>query len=534
MTISVVLPSSPYVTGTIVVPVKRAEQVPVRIELRATPSAVAVGGAVSVTGTVYDGDDLPVPGVAVELAAASGSVDAAAAITDANGGFSAIFNAPSAAGEATITAAVTADPSVKETITVSVHENVQVPVRIELQATPSSVTAGGEASVSGVVYDGDDLPVPGVEVEFAASSGSLKTARTVTDENGRFGTAFTAPSAAGEATITAALTAYPDVTSAIKVSVAKAEQVPARIEMQATPSSVWIGDEATVTGTVTDRDRQPVSGVAVELAASSGSMQTAKAITDGNGRFSVRFTAPSIAGEATITASLTAHPSVTGLVKVAVNERSDGGNPDGGTPVTPPAKPDEPNENPDKPDVPPTGRDFADIAGHWAQASIVEAEKKGIITGYPDGSFRPDRTVTRAEFAVMLVKALKLQKEASNLSFKDADRIGQWARTAVAQAVSMGLIQGDGSDNFRPDAPLTRSEMAVMLARALKLAPEAVSAGFADDRDIPAWAVGAAAELKKLGIMQGKGGNGFFPKDVTTRAETVAVLLRMLAAMEKE
>ncbi|MNC27134.1 Endoglucanase precursor [compost metagenome] len=164
----------------------------------------------------------------------------------------------------------------------------------------------------------------------------------------------------------------------------------------------------------------------------------------------------------------------------------------------------------------------------------MEAEKKGIITGYPDGSFRPDRTVTRAEFAVMLAKALKLQNVEAVLSFKDADRIGQWAKAAIARAVSLGLIQGDTNSNFRPDALLTRSEMAVMLARALNLVPEARSAGFADDRDIPAWAAGAAAEMKKLGIMQGKGNNSFFPNNAATRAETVTVLLRMLAAKDQE
>lgn len=176
------------------------------------------------------------------------------------------------------------------------------------------------------------------------------------------------------------------------------------------------------------------------------------------------------------------------------------------------------------------GPSLTDIAGHWAEASIREAVKQGIITGYPNGSFQPDRTVTRAEFTVMLAKALKLQNTEGALSFKDSDRIGSWARTAISQAVALGIIQGDNNSNFRPDAPVTRAEMAVMLARALQLAPVARSAGFTDDRDIPAWAVGAAAEMKKSGLMQGKGNNSFFPKDAATRAETVTVLLRMLEA----
>lgn len=94
-------------------------------------------------------------------------------------------------------------------------ETVQMlPARIELQATPSSVTVGGEVSVTGVVYDGDDLPVPGVEVELADSSDSFD-AKAVTDADGRFGTVFTTPPVAGDVTITAALPASPSVTGAI-------------------------------------------------------------------------------------------------------------------------------------------------------------------------------------------------------------------------------------------------------------------------------------------------------------------------------
>ncbi|WP_171056504.1 discoidin domain-containing protein [Paenibacillus sinopodophylli] len=532
VTFAVVLPASPSLTDTITVFVNPVAQVPARIELQATPSSVKFGDDVTVTGVVYDRDDLPVSGMEVEITAASGNIQDASLVTDENGRFSTVFTAPSATGEVTITAALTANPSVSETTAVYVNEIVQVPARIELQEVPFPVMSGGNMSVAGVVYDGDDLPVPGVEVEIAASSGSIETANVVTNANGEFNTVFTAPSTAGEVTITVVLTASPIVVDTITVSVIKAVRMPVLIELQATPSSVMVGNDVSIAGIVYDGDNLSVSGVEVKVSALWGSIETAKAVTDENGRFSTIFTAPSAAGEVTITAVLTASPSVTGRINVSVNERSNGGgggNSGGGTPVTPPLDPDDSN---DGPDVPVPGHAFADIAGHWAEANILEAEKKGIITGYTDGSFRPDRTVTRAEFAVMLAKALKLQNEESVLSFKDADRIGKWARTAVAQAVSLGLIQGDKNGNFRPDAAITRSEMAVMLARALNLASETGSTGFADDRDIPDWAVGAAAELKKLGIMQGKGGNGFFPNNVATRAETVTVLLRMLAAKD--
>ncbi|MGN7764260.1 polysaccharide lyase family 8 super-sandwich domain-containing protein [Paenibacillus sp. 22594] len=541
VTITAVLPASPAVTDTITVSVNQDVQVPARIELQTAPSSVAAGGEVSVTGAVYDSGDLPVSGVEVEITAAPGSIEPVIAVTDADGRFSTFFTAPPVAGEVTITAAVTANPSVRGTATVHVDGVVQVPARIEIQAATSSVTAGGDLSVTGAVYDNGNLPVPGVEVEILASSGSLKTAKAVTDANGRFRTVFTAPPSAGDVIITASLTASPAVTDTITVSVIKAAPVPVLIELQATPSAVTVGGDVSIAGIVYDGDNLPVSGVEAEVTASSGSFNTAKVLTDANGRFSMVFTAPSEAGEVTITAVLTASPSVTGKINVSVNERSNGesgGPPGGGAPVIPPVTPnhpkDDPQEGPDTPDVPVPGHAFGDIGGHWAEANILEAAQKGIITGYPDGSFRPDRTVTRAEFAVMLANSLKLQNEEAVLSFKDADRIGQWARTAVARAESLGLIQGDTNSNFRPDAALTRSEMAVMLARALNLISEARSAGFADDRDIPAWAAGAAAEMKKLGIMQGKGNNSFFPNNAATRAETVTVLLRMLAAKEQK
>ncbi|WP_084648807.1 polysaccharide lyase family 8 super-sandwich domain-containing protein [Paenibacillus sp. FSL R7-269] len=518
------------------------ETVPARVELAATPSSAVPGGKVSVMGAVYADGNLPLSGVDVELTAADGSLEPAKVTTDVYGKFSTVFTAPSVPGKVSISAVLPASPSVTGAVTVSVEEEaVPVSARIELEANPSSVSAGGKVSVTGTVYDGEDLPLAGAAVQVMAASGSFEPALAVTDEHGRFSTVFTAPSAAGDVVITAVLTGNPSVTNTVTVSVSKAIPVPALIELQAAPSAVNTGDDVSITGIVSGSDNLPVSGLEVGLTASSGSLEPAHAVTDANGRFSAVFTAPSTPGEVTITAVLNAYPSITGRISVSVNERSgggNGGNPGGEAPVTPSVPvppvvvgtPGKPDESPQGPATPAPGPSLTDIAGHWAEASISEAVRLGIITGYPNGSFQPNRNVTRAEFTVMLAKALKLQNTEAALSFKDSDRIGPWAKIAVAQAVALGIIQGDNNSNFRPDAPVTRAEMAVMLARALQLAPVARSAGFTDDRDIPAWAVGAAAEMKKSGLMQGKGNNSFFPKDAATRAETVTVLLRMLAA----
>ncbi|NOU93764.1 hypothetical protein GC093_11095 [Paenibacillus sp. LMG 31456] len=171
---------------------------------------------------------------------------------------------------------------------------------------------------------------------------------------------------------------------------------------------------------------------------------------------------------------------------------------------------------------------FTDIAGHWAETNIKQAASGGIVSGYTDGSFKPNHTVTRAEFAVMLMNTLKPQGEGKTLTFTDTAKIGAWAQKAVAQAVQAGIIQGYEDNAFRPDAEVTRAEMAVMIAKALNLKAESITeGGFADEKDIPMWARGAVAAIKKPSIIEGKDSNRFDPNGKTLRAEAATVLLKM-------
>lgn len=172
---------------------------------------------------------------------------------------------------------------------------------------------------------------------------------------------------------------------------------------------------------------------------------------------------------------------------------------------------------------------FSDISGYWAESAIKQAVSMGIVSGYPDGTFKPKATVTRAEFAVMLMHTLKAPAEAAaGLTFKDSARIGAWARSAVAQAVKAGYMTGYEDGTFRPNAAITRAEMAVILAKALGQSVGAAAAtGFADDQAIPAWAKGSIAFLHEQDIVQGKSNNRFAPADPATRAEAVSVLLKL-------
>ncbi|PRX61983.1 S-layer family protein [Cohnella sp. SGD-V74] len=172
---------------------------------------------------------------------------------------------------------------------------------------------------------------------------------------------------------------------------------------------------------------------------------------------------------------------------------------------------------------------FSDIDGHWAEGAILEAAGKGLVSGYANGSFRPNAAVSRAEFAVMLMNALgtPAADEAAESGFTDAAAIGEWARKAIAQASQAGIVSGYADGSFRPNANVSRAEIAVMLARASQLSLSEESATpFTDDRDIPAWAKAAAEELNRLDLMKGRGGNFFRPNESTTRAEAATVMLR--------
>ncbi|WP_020619833.1 S-layer homology domain-containing protein [Paenibacillus daejeonensis] len=169
---------------------------------------------------------------------------------------------------------------------------------------------------------------------------------------------------------------------------------------------------------------------------------------------------------------------------------------------------------------------FTDIAGHWAEQQIIQAVGKGWVTGYPDGTFKPQSQVTRAEFAAMLVRGLDQEHAATPPPFSDV--IPAWASDAVAAAVEAGYIQGYADGTFRANQPISRPEIAAMVARAagLELPQEAVLS-FADAGDVPGWAVPHIAAAVDAGMVQGRGNNRFAPLEQATRAEAVTLLLKL-------
>ena len=168
---------------------------------------------------------------------------------------------------------------------------------------------------------------------------------------------------------------------------------------------------------------------------------------------------------------------------------------------------------------------FRDTSGHWAEKTLTEWQDKGLIDGYGDGSFQPDGTMTRAEFAKLVNRTLGFTAE-SAISFSDVTE-RDWFYAEVARAVAAGYAQGSGGA-FRPNQAVTRAEAAVMLARALDLAANEERANaFADAASIPAWARGSVAAVAESGYMNGYPDGTFGAGGTMTRAEAVVTLDRV-------
>ncbi|KRE55880.1 S-layer homology domain-containing protein [Paenibacillus sp. Soil750] len=172
---------------------------------------------------------------------------------------------------------------------------------------------------------------------------------------------------------------------------------------------------------------------------------------------------------------------------------------------------------------------ISDISGHWAEMTIKQAVKQGIVKGYEDGSFKPDAIITRAEFVTMLISARKPALSNTPLSFTDLQEIPAWSKQAITQAVEAGILSGYPDGSFRPQAKITRMEMAMMITKASgkKIATD-VNTGFSDDNEIAQWAKGAVLTAKQLGIVNGRGDNQFVPNGIATRAEAVTLIINLL------
>lgn len=178
---------------------------------------------------------------------------------------------------------------------------------------------------------------------------------------------------------------------------------------------------------------------------------------------------------------------------------------------------------------------FKDVIGHWAAADIEYMAEKGYVKGIGEGNFGPQQSVTRAEFAAMLVNVLGIQEQGP-IPFKDVPAEA-WYYSSVAKLYHAGLAKGKSADSFDPLATITRQEMAAMLSNALQYQGKQVNgnvstlAMFQDHQLIADWAKQAVANVFAVKIINGKPhaeGVIFAPNDQATRAEAVVMLRNFL------
>ena len=166
--------------------------------------------------------------------------------------------------------------------------------------------------------------------------------------------------------------------------------------------------------------------------------------------------------------------------------------------------------------------ELSDIKGHWSENAIAVLVKSGAIGGYPDGTFKPDQGISRAEFVTILVKALQLS--AQNGKVFD-DTANHWARQFIATAAANGVVSGYSETAFGPDDLITREQMTVMIVKAAGLkAGASKPASFTDGDQISPWAAEAVSVSASQGIVNGYPDTTFRPRGTATRAEAVTVI----------
>ena len=168
-----------------------------------------------------------------------------------------------------------------------------------------------------------------------------------------------------------------------------------------------------------------------------------------------------------------------------------------------------------------------DVAGHWAGEIIYEWMEKGLAAGYPDGTFRPDNSITRTEFMALTNRAFGFAEE-ETIDYSDVSE-SDWFAGEVKRAKAAGYIGGYPDGTMKPDNPISRQEAAVIISKIKGLAVNPGYAdGFSDFEDIADWSMGEVGAAAQAGYMGGYPDGSFRPLNPITRAEALAVLDRAL------
>ena len=171
---------------------------------------------------------------------------------------------------------------------------------------------------------------------------------------------------------------------------------------------------------------------------------------------------------------------------------------------------------------------YTDIESSWAAEDINLLADMGIVTGNPDGTFRPDNQITRAEIVTILVRMYDLDSD--NMMIFD-DTKDHWANGYISIAAALGYVNGFDAQHFGPDEQLTREQMAVMVARIAELKEDTSGSNplsFSDKDGISSWALNAVTAVFQNGVISGYPDGTFRPTAEITRAEACHMIVNLM------
>ncbi len=180
---------------------------------------------------------------------------------------------------------------------------------------------------------------------------------------------------------------------------------------------------------------------------------------------------------------------------------------------------------------------FTDVLNHWAEEAINDMGSRMVVSGVGNGIYEPSRSITRAEFAAIIVRALGLQRSSTESAFGDVT-ITDWFNGYVDTATAYSLITGYSSDSFGPNDTITREQAMTILARAMNLTELSVTITdsevaellkpYTDAGSVSDYAKAGVAACVKTGVVTGMTASTLFPKVSVTRAEVAVMVQRLL------
>lgn len=162
----------------------------------------------------------------------------------------------------------------------------------------------------------------------------------------------------------------------------------------------------------------------------------------------------------------------------------------------------------------------------WAEPSIQKMVEKGYVGGFPDGTFRPSASISRAEFMAIINKMNNFTEEA-DVEFKDVSK-SHWAYNEIRKAVKAGYASGFPDGTFKPGAPVTREQAAAIISNLYEFENSANGVAIKDLNKISPWAADGVVKLLSNNIMSGYEDGSFGGKTPMNRAECIVVLDRVL------